>query len=272
MKVYIISYLPDEPNLRAKRLQYHIKQLNWFKSWGNNYITVLAQNYQQSDYQNQLVDEYIVSEKIRPGPARNILLDKFYCTNDDFAIFCDDDAVLYDTPNNEKYSDLSFLSPDIDLFYPINVRDEPISEQKHKANVYDFHVFKKNWNLKGSLFYIKNFKKYYGQKIYFNLDYNIGEDIELAFRLLSQNYGVYKCINLALKEFATSDNTSTLDERKTQELRNQQHEIFKKKIERDYDIKFENKSEILNKNTRRKTVKIAKQDSLYANLFVDSCL
>jgi len=93
-KIYIISYLPDDEKLRKERLERHKKQLEYWRQFDIE-IVVFAQNYRDNDYQPNIT--YIKNKgKLKlPGSVRNVCLEHFYNSNDDFTAILDDDTILY---------------------------------------------------------------------------------------------------------------------------------------------------------------------------------
>ena len=62
MVIGIISYLPDNPELRSNRLDKHKRQLELFKTL-NVPIFIVAQNYKQEELSNIPNINYYVTEK-----------------------------------------------------------------------------------------------------------------------------------------------------------------------------------------------------------------
>ena len=211
--VYIISWFGDQ---YQKRLGYHNTQVEYFLNKGLK-VVILAQDYNSKDFLEHNDIRYILGPEdriLRPGEARNILLKDFYESDVDFAIFADNDSILYDhcdgehfveniNKNWEKYSH-------VDMAMPINPRNEPFNKRyrEEKDLYFNNHVFKKTSNCKGSLFFLKNVLKYYQKSIYNAEEYNLhtdggilgGEDGDLALQFIAQGLGVYKFENLVLKE------------------------------------------------------------------------
>jgi ABC-type polar amino acid transport system ATPase subunit len=111
--IYIISWFGNESKLRQFRKEIHKKQLDWARTNGLK-ITVLAQDYEPDDYEQDVV--YVHSDKfLRPCGARNTLMEKFYTSDEDYAIFADNDTVIVDEvwgEPNRFIEDLRKLSDD----------------------------------------------------------------------------------------------------------------------------------------------------------------
>lgn len=217
-RAYIISWFGDQ---REKRLNYHNIQVEYFIDKGLD-VVILAQEYQQSDYFEHEQVRYIDGPQdkvLTPGQARNILLNDFYYSDTDFAIFADNDSILYDHCDGEHFIQHINANWDkysfVDMAMPINPRNEPFNKRYREEHdlYFNNHVFKKTSNCKGSLFFLKNVLKYYDKEIYNaecfdrHSDGGIlgGEDGDLALQFIVEGLGVYKFENLVLKEMGGAD-------------------------------------------------------------------
>jgi hypothetical protein len=218
---YIISYFGDN-NIRNKRKIYHLKQLAWLKQQGLTPI-VLPIDYNTDDYTDGI--KYLPSvTKMLPGMARNICLQHFYSSNEDFAIFADNDCVLYD---GAKYCDSSnFINIfnnlqihdliDIDFFYPLNPGRMPFTKMyNEQKTLFDQYIrFSRHLEPK-SMYFIKNINKHHNKRIYFDTDNFVlhnghliaHEDTDFAIQFLLNGLSVYQCNNIVLKEFGSSTST-----------------------------------------------------------------
>ena len=223
---YIISWFGNDKKGGQKRRKYHNEQVDWFLKKGIK-LCILAQHYSDDDYiQNENV-KYIVHDEenvvLTPGQARNKLLDEFYNSDEDFAIFADNDSVLRDPDNSLSFFDEMNKQPAadykaVDLFVPINPINEPFTKKWEEGKeLYDNnHVFVRHTNIKGSLFFLRNLKKFYDLELKFAPEYDKsdsggilgGEDGDFALMLISEGYGVYKNENVVLRELG-SDSYST---------------------------------------------------------------
>ena len=97
----IISYYPDNEYLRTRRIQAHKNQIDWLTNlFKDEKITIVSQNYNETDYIIKDNIQYIKYDKgIGPGKARNVILEKFYNSNDDTLFLLDDDIMMYDYYN-----------------------------------------------------------------------------------------------------------------------------------------------------------------------------
>ena len=227
-RIYIISWFGNS-DIRDKRVEYHNKQIEWAKSH-NLDIFVLAQHYNKDEYRDDVtyIDfEYPAGMNLLiPGTARNVCLEHFYASDENFAIFADNDAVLYDGPQHcdgkdfvEKFNavPLDYFS-EVDLFVPLNPRKMPFTKTiTDNQQLFDNNfVFHRNPDAKGSLFCLKNMRLHYNNPIYFDdaFDNRDGTftpmgDVDFGLNFLSQGYSSYMLHNIILKEFAVNLSTWT---------------------------------------------------------------
>ena len=99
---YIISWFGRDPDLRERRRRMHQTQIEWCHKHSLHPV-VFAQEYEDGDYLDGVT--YIRNEGavLHPGPARNVLLKHFYQTDDDYAVFADNDIVNEVTLNTSLY-------------------------------------------------------------------------------------------------------------------------------------------------------------------------
>jgi hypothetical protein len=219
---YIISWFGKDN--REKRKEYHDIQVQWMLDKGLN-VVILSQHYNKEEYFEHENVRYIDGPSdtvLTPGQARNVLLKDFYNSDVDFAIFADNDSVLYDHCDGPEFINHINLNWDkysfVDMAMPINPRNEPFNKRyKEEHELYfNNHVFKKTGNCKGSLFFLKNTKKHYDKEIYNADEFDNGpdggilggEDGDLALQFIVNGLGVYKFENVVLKEMG-SDTYST---------------------------------------------------------------
>ena len=190
-----ISYLPNN-ELRTKRFEAARTQIEWLhKVLPNVKITSVLQNY--TDAESDLIksDNIIgFSNPIGAGKARNLILEKFYNSNYDWLLLCDDDTILDDkyhyenfieelSNNEKKFSGIdavSAIEPEYHPYKKLNYED--------KGNLTHFKFEPRELNSGSATSFIRNIKKFYGKEIYFpNIDANKGEgreDMEMLFSWL----------------------------------------------------------------------------------------
>lgn len=203
-----ISYLPRN-ELRDKRSQASRFQIEWFnKILPNVKIISVAQAYDSSDYCDNV--NYIKFENgIGAGAARNLILEKFYYSDYDWLLLCDDDTVIDDkyfpenfikelVNNREKFKDvhaISAVEPEYHPYKTLNFQD--------KANLTHYKFEPRELNSGSATSFIQNIKKFYGKEIYYpNVDASKGEgreDMEFLFKWLKEGLNWYTMQTLIRK-------------------------------------------------------------------------
>jgi hypothetical protein len=219
-KIYIISYLPDDPEIRNERLKRHKIQLEYWKKH-NTEIVVFAQNYNEEDYQPGITYIKNKGEIKLPGSARNVCLEHFYNSDDDFTLLIDDDTVLYE---GEKYCDsdncIQILKnipierfEKIDIFSMLNPSQTPFTKfyNDNKDILQENLIFHSKINIRADIF-IKNLKKFYNKEMYFEdlKDGNkiiMGEDVKFALDAARQGFNIFECKNFVRKDLAWHKST-----------------------------------------------------------------
>jgi hypothetical protein len=223
--IYIISWFGND-DVAQRRRDYHTKQLAWV--FQNNLKPVVyAQHYNKEDFKSGV--EYIVNDKeIKlPGHARDCLLEKFYASDEDWAIFADDDSVLHEGQQHcdsknfvEVFNNIDpELLGNVDAFIPINPANMPFNKlyAENTQTFQDNLVFKRSTAFKGSFFVLKNLRKFYNKPIYFDQTTFTdstgkmigGADIDFGLQLMQNDFGVYQCQNIVLREFGHTVSTWT---------------------------------------------------------------
>ena len=221
--IYIISWFGREPALAKKRRKIHHVQLEWCAKH-NLHPVVFAQEYSELDYVNDVTYIKNTGALLHPGPARNQLLKHFYQSDDDFAVFADNDGVLYENKqhgDSANYIELMRSLPiddfvNIDLIDPINPSRVAFSKEI-ATEVYQTHLtYRKSNKIKGTVFFLKNIKKYkdtdlFFDEVIFNLNGQMlpGEDTEFGIAALFQGLGCYYTYNAIVNELARNCSTWT---------------------------------------------------------------
>jgi hypothetical protein len=213
-KIYIISWFGEGEQVE-KRMKFHDNQLNWcFEN--DIQPVVFAQNYKPEYYRDNV--EYIkyTGQVLRFGEARNELLKLFYNSDDDFAIFADNDAYLY---KGEKYgandtfvqtmrdTDVSKFKH-VDCFYPINPAFVPFSKDLIKHKLTDSYSWRfKPGYIAAQMFVLKNLKKHHNKEIYYDDNFVLAdrsilpcEDQDFPINLIHNNMTCFVCSNLIKKD------------------------------------------------------------------------
>ena len=219
--IYIISWFGKDPVLADKRRDIHQAQLAWCKKHNLNPI-VFAQEYKETDYVDGVTYIKNTGPVLHPGPARNTLLRHFYQTDDDFAVFADNDGVLYEAEqhgDSSRYIEIMRSLPvedfdSIDLIDPLNPARIAFTKEI-ATDIYKTHlVYRKTNKIKGTVFFIKNIKKHKDTELFFDeVTFNHngkmlpGEDTEFAVAALMSGLGCYYTYNAIINELGANFST-----------------------------------------------------------------
>lgn len=223
-KIYILSWFGarTKTDLRQKRKDLHQKQLDWAKAH-NFEIIVYAQDYDDDEYVDGVTYIKNVGDVLPPGHARNHLLHQFYLTQDDFAIFADNDAILYELPQHKDSIDFTerlrtldyqdFI--DIGIIVPLDPARTAFTKDLEHKNYAASYTFRRTSRVKGSLMFIKNFNKHIKEEVYFDEDIFVvkdgellpGEDSDFAYTLWQMGQGTYSTNHAILNEFGRNHST-----------------------------------------------------------------
>lgn len=204
LMIGIISYLPDLPKVRDKRIKAVHKQLDWLHDiYPNHTINVVAQNYREDEllgYSYIQYDRY--NEGIGAGPARNVILRKFYSSNCDFLLLCDDDSICYDYYDYKNFMHHIAEDPShfdgVDSVIPVEPEYYPFKKSVYEdKNNLNYYKFKPRYiNSGAAIIFLRNINKYYGKELYFNnIDANKGEgreDIDFTMRWIIEGFTCYE--------------------------------------------------------------------------------
>lgn len=219
MMIGIISYMPNDEKLRAKRLKAAYAQIDWLEwLFPSSSFIVMAQNYLESDY---LDDERVIYMKkdkpIGAGEARNLILKLFYNTDYDWVFLLDDDTVtfpyyqyedfIHDVANNpDKFKGIdgiSAMEPEYVPFKKLNYSDP--------LNLTHYKFEPRELKSGSSMSIMRNINKYYGKELYFpNTDASKGEgneDIEFLLDWVKCGFTWYKMNTWIRKSLAFHDSS-----------------------------------------------------------------
>lgn len=223
--IYIIAYHGNDPETRQKRSDNHNKQIEWWLDYDDKIdIRILAQDFSDNEYWDNSRVTYIdrLDNPTPPASARNILLNHFYDSDDQWAVFADSDAILNLHPNfphtHINICDILRTFPDnfadVDLFWPHWDGRPGDGAFYDKFNNVDPAYKSVDWNtelcfdrkfgsMKGTMFFLKNNDKRIMMDESFNGTGQIipGEDDEFAIAMALANYKTYILRNIMLKEF-----------------------------------------------------------------------
>tara|TARA_B100000424_G_C22902310_1_gene479913 strand:+ start:230 stop:1345 length:1116 start_codon:yes stop_codon:yes gene_type:complete len=229
MKVYIISWfgLRNKKEKREYRKQIHKEQVEWLLEKGHEPI-VFYQDYDDDEFlpNVEYLDGGYNNKQMAQPFGRNVLMEHFYKTDDDYAVFADNDAIwrddLFDYDIVERIDNRSKdLVRKVDFIVSLNPQWHPFNKSiKDEKERYDnYFVFEKTgWQMKESIYIMANFKKHYGKSIWYDptnfVDENnkfiqVGEGIEFMLDVYSSKIGnqpktVLMCRQWVLKELCTN--------------------------------------------------------------------
>ena len=224
--IYIISWFGNNPEIRAKRIEIHNRQLAWVEKQKLTPI-ILAQHYEDNEYQPGL--KYIRIEKnqplLLPAAARNVLLKQFYTSEDDMALFADNDTRFYSGPQHGDSANFveimraidadDFLN--IDLVQFTNPARTPFKKTLANSIFRTDLVFRRAYSVYGPIFLIKNLKKHHYKELYFS-DTNFqtaegkiinGEEIDFGVKFLMNGLKCYSTMNVIYDEMGRTKSTWT---------------------------------------------------------------
>lgn len=227
----IISYFGSDPELRAKRVQYHNRQIDWAIERGYP-IFINAMEYEDHEYRKHDLITYIKNPRMIASEARNILLKNFYSSNFDVGLFLDNDTILYPYYDHLKIFELleddvqQFIDENIFCFNPSYPRLDPVHGPNGTEKVNgeitikykDLHKrlqkemdFKPHYMLQTACVFLINTKKYRDLEFYMDVNFTHKEDNDFGFQLQSQGLGVYKTFNIIMNEMGMNNSTMMED-------------------------------------------------------------
>jgi len=213
LMIGVISYLPENEQLRQKRLIARNKQAIWLKdNFPNKTVHVIAQCYKR----NELIDyehNILFDSGIGVGGARNVLIDMFYQSDYTHLLIMDDDLVLYD-----YYNPIEFLN-DLDN-NPMKYNDlDVILSSTPQYNAFKKDMFNDKYNTDYFKFskrspYFSNefviFKKFNKPVYYDDINAWHIEDADMNIRLMREGYKVYVADFMQMKVFLGCDENNSV--------------------------------------------------------------
>lgn len=213
MKMYIISYLGSESQ-RCRRKEIHTDQIDWALEQGLD-VYVVNQQYRDGDWDRRVT--YIGDNELRsPGGARNVAFRHFYASDDDWAIFADNDSTTGDTVEGQNwlqvFRDMSLDQlRQVECFQPVNGGRTPFNKRiQDDLKTYQENLwFDRTPILKGSFFVLKNIRKHHNLELFQEEDWicdpstglKIGmEDTRFGLELIRAGLSNYMLWNAKLRE------------------------------------------------------------------------
>lgn len=205
---FIISYFGTGEK-RETRKAAHREQLSFFKSKGYE-ITVCAMDYRDEDIEDGV--SYIFSDVVPPGKARNKLLEAFYRSSYDWAVFADNDSWWKDegkyNPTGKSIDDEIIERKIFEKVDAFGLMDGRVTAYNSilEANKNQIE-FKINPQFRGCCFFLANIKKKRNIEVYFSDEFIrpdgsfiMGEDLGFALSLVDSGCTVFQCMNVVLQE------------------------------------------------------------------------
>ena len=214
----VVSYLPNDIKLRHQRLVASQFQFEWLhKLFSDEKINVVAQNYMENERDKNYVNYICFDSGIGAGKARNVILEMFYKSNEDWLLLCDDDTIIDDKYNYQYFIKDIFSHPEkfetIDAVSAIEPEYHPYKKLNYedKANLTHYKFEPRELNSGSATSIIRNIKKYYGKELYYpDIDANKGEgreDIEFLLLWLKNNLTWYN-MNTMIRKSLCFDKSS----------------------------------------------------------------
>lgn len=218
---FISSFLPDDPSHRSDRKFDFECQLEWWRRMTDMPVTVVASNWTDAEVNGSIELQALKDRggEIIRAPAQGITLNRNRCltalyeSQYDWGVIMDDDACLMHSDEHNSgaalFSEIAANDPaqydEIDIFYPFTGKHPSHGPtwQKSPELFDENHVFDPAYDLKGSLFVVRNFQKFGRPEIFAPADYGLhSEDILLGTVAVSMGASVYRCNNMVLREFS----------------------------------------------------------------------
>ena len=231
MKAYIISYFGEKLETQWRRQALHYQQLCCLLQHpGIDEIVILAQDYDKL-IKNGVVTRpphYLIlqhpkiryiysSDVLKPGAARNVLIKEFNQTNDHWAMFLDNDAivdprwhgtdVVYIIERNP--SELAKIASILSVMSP---RHQPYTEYLDaNADLLTTHLplHKTNYN-KTTLFFLRNETLIGNEPVLFDETLPCLEDYEYQARQLAMGGAIYQMLSVVMNDMGCNEKHSTL--------------------------------------------------------------
>ena len=220
-----ISYLPDEPKRREVRLKESQRAYEWLYALKpeTSRMRIVVQNYTKAEL--ALLGEQqatIFETPVGVAKARNVLLELFYRSNDDYMLIADDDASLYDYYAvgdllNELHNvPHKFIDKGIHIIKAIEPQYTPFKQVNARLPLNDMWCFcQAPMGNGGGLFIIANLKKHCGIELYFDeaLPVQAGgerEDIDFFIRAIKRGISVLECRAMVQRNYCNDGGKSTV--------------------------------------------------------------
>ena len=198
---YFISWFPREGITKQFRMPVLQKGVAWAQNHGFD-VTIIAMEWQHSDYkQFDNVSFVKIPARLPPGHARNVALNMFYRTDDEFCMILDDDT--YIEQGDDVIECFRTRKVEGELFTVTDTAEEvwindPTSWQFVQPRKITSGVF--IFRNRTQLFFNTDYK-YYGDNLLW------GEDLNMLARVVDRGMRGYQIITSATNEARLRRNT-----------------------------------------------------------------
>lgn len=217
----IISYLPNDVLLRKKRLQCCLVTYKYLtKVFPKEVIYIVDQNYIQADRNlfGTNVKWWCMSSGIGPAKARNLILELFYKSDDDYCILTDDDVYFYDYYDANTFIRNLYYGKynnyNIDIVVPLSPNLKPFKQRLLEAGIdRNFVLFPSSLSDIPNFMLLRNSKEhlFYDESInLFSSD--IPEDADFIIRCMLNKKSCYVAGFIIKKNLALYDSVLFPDE------------------------------------------------------------
>lgn len=229
---YLISYIsPDwDEKTKNKRMENHQKQVEWLKKEGFN-IFIFAQY--EGNLEGVHYFPYDKNRRYYPGDARNVCLQHFYSTDEDYCVLADDDGVIYENkisnlPFRKTIQSADLLKYNIGIISPLVPAYDPFGDfvTKYSSILDSKLIFRNRPHIGGTFMMVKNFKKHHDMQFWYKEDWKepsgrvkYGEDAIFSMDIVKAGLGSYKLWNFALHDLGATTSTHQNKEDNTQRFR-----------------------------------------------------
>lgn len=216
---FITSFMPDVAEKRVAR-QYDLEwQLRWWRRMTDIPATVIASGWTDEEIASHGELNRVAENggRIVRAPARELIdnrrhsLQEFYDSDHDWGIIMDDDACLQHSSRHNSgaafFSEMAANDPSsydlIDVFSPFTGKKPshgmvwPKNPELFEQN----HVFDPYYDLMGSMYVVRNFRKLGRPEILPPVSFRLhGEDTLFGIEAISKGASIYRCNNIVLRE------------------------------------------------------------------------
>ncbi|WP_179044984.1 hypothetical protein [Sphingobium lactosutens] len=204
---FIISHADADPDRRAARFAVHNEQIDEWLAHTNIPIHIVSMNYQKGDYRTDPRITYHDISARKTSAARHEAFKLFYGSEAEWGVIMDNDAMLYHAPqHNSAYGLIREMEQQLasysglGMFVPIDPRKMPFTQKLASDAFQSNHIFVRHMDVKGSMIFVRNFRRAGQTEIYPDTTYDWCEDGKLAMDAVAVGHSVMRCENIVLKE------------------------------------------------------------------------